>query len=205
MGSSTAWVKENNLKFVFAASPPSMLHWRSKKKDWLSLNQDKLSKWRDMSSLPVDSIFPVSYRYRNPTQQRVGQVQNKHHHHLIKNVLLSPWYRWKIGLWSLSNNLSITSCLKSSTAFNQYAILVLYFIFVDVSDNFFEARKYHYDGENNVLYMLRFFAIDRYDINEILMKMTLITITLTHLQLINVQMIWGENPDNGHSLHVQIS
>ena len=78
---------------------------------------------------------------------------------------------------------------KSFTAFNQYVILVLYFIFVDVSDNFFERRKYNYDGENNILSMLQIFAIDRHDINEILMKVALIAITLTHLQLINVQML----------------
>jgi hypothetical protein len=44
-------------------------------------------------------VFSVSYRNKNPTQ-RVVLVQNKHHHHLIKNVLFSPSYGWKIGLWS---------------------------------------------------------------------------------------------------------
>jgi hypothetical protein len=52
-------------------------------------------------------------------------------------------------------------------------------------------------NEENVIQMVRityytshiFFAIDRHDITEILMKVELITITLTPLQLINVQMM----------------
>jgi len=71
-----------------------------------------------------------------------------------------------------------------------YLCYTLFLDFVDVSDNFFKERKYNFDGENNVLYMLQiFFAIDRHDITKILMKMALITITLTHLQLVNIQMI----------------
>jgi len=47
---------------------------------------------------------------------------------------------------------------KSFIAFNQYAILVLYFIFVDVLDNFFKKRKCNWNGENNVLYILQIFC-----------------------------------------------
>ena len=50
----------------------------------------------------------------------------------------------------------------------------------------------------------RFVAIDRHNIAEILMKVALITITLTPLQLIIVQNE-EKTLDNGHSLHVQIS
>ena len=64
-----------------------------------------------------------------------------------------------------------------------------FYIFVDVSDKLLKRRKCNSNGKNNVLYSHIFFAIDRHDITEILMKVELITITLTPLQLINVQMM----------------
>jgi hypothetical protein len=78
---------------------------------------------------------------------------------------------------------------KSFTASNQYVILVLYFIFVDVSDNFFKKRKCNDYGENNVLNMLHIFCNwpPWYNWN-IAESGILITRTLTPLQLINVHL-----------------
>jgi len=60
----------------------------------------------------------------------------------------------KLVFGRLATTCHLLHVSKSFTAFNQYAILVLYFIFVDVSDNLFKKRKCNWNGENNVLYIL---------------------------------------------------
>ena len=53
---------------------------RRKSKDWLAQNQNNVSEWGNMSICGL--LF--SELAKNPAK-RVGLVQSRHHHHLIKN------------------------------------------------------------------------------------------------------------------------
>ena len=73
---------------------------RRKSKDWLAQNQDNVSKWGDMFIHRL--LFQWASHYKNPIKC-VGLVQSGPHHHLIENQLvLLPWYSWKIA--ELNNN-----------------------------------------------------------------------------------------------------
>ena len=54
---------------------------RRKSKDWLSQNQNNVSKWSDMSTRGLlASTIKIQL-----SVLRVGLVQSGHHHHLIEN------------------------------------------------------------------------------------------------------------------------
>ena len=59
--------------------------------------------------LPIDccfsSLLKSNYRY---LCKHVGLVRSRHHYHLIKCNLFSPWYGWKIAHLVLNNNHSLT-------------------------------------------------------------------------------------------------
>jgi hypothetical protein len=53
-------------------------------KDWLARNRNIVSKWNDMSTVPMECCFGQLALKKSPTL-RVGLVQiEHHHHHLIK-------------------------------------------------------------------------------------------------------------------------
>jgi hypothetical protein len=76
-----------------------------KSKDWLACNQDNGSECVNMSIHRL--LFQWSSTIKMQTKG-VGLVQSGLHHHLIENILFSPWYNWKIAELVLDNNHSIT-------------------------------------------------------------------------------------------------
>ena len=65
-----------------------------KSKDWLACNQDNVSEWVNMSIHGL--LFQWSSTIKMKTKS-VDLVQSGLHHHLIENILFSPWYSWKIA------------------------------------------------------------------------------------------------------------
>ena len=73
-------------------------------KDCVAWNRDNVSEWSEMSTHRL--LFQWPSTIKNPTKH-VGQVQSKHHYHLIECNLFSPWYSWKIAHLALNNNHSL--------------------------------------------------------------------------------------------------
>jgi len=104
LASSRSWLQTNEYKMGICCFSTKHATLRSKNKDWLSRNQNNVSKWSDMSTRGL--LLQWASTIKNPTQ-RVGLDQSGHHPHFIGNNFFL-WYRWKIAHLALNNNHSLT-------------------------------------------------------------------------------------------------